>query len=129
MPSGKLNRHRRVAAREAVEAALKTGVEVRTPFFRMLYRAGNGPPCVAFLAGRRVGGAVRRNRARRVLREAYRTSRVDLPSVETLVFVAADKVVDARWTEVKEALATALGRASDRIAREWEGRKSGLAEG
>lgn len=38
----------------------------------MVVFAAPGPGMVAFVAGRRVGGAVVRNRARRVLRAAWR---------------------------------------------------------
>jgi ribonuclease P protein component len=49
-------------------------------------RTNGGQPEVAFVAGRRVGGAVQRNRAKRRLRAAARDAR--LPE--------ADLVVDAR---------------------------------
>lgn len=112
MQSDRLNAHRRVADHEAVEATLKSGEAVRTPFFRMLYRVGQGPPGVAFLAGRRVGGAVRRNRAKRVLREAYRTSGIALPTIETLVLVAGERAARAPYRDVKAALDAALMKAS-----------------
>lgn len=127
MPSKRLNEHRRVASRGAVDATLKCGEVVRTPFFRMHYRVGEGPPGVAFLAGRRVGGAVQRNRARRVLREAYRTSGVDLPGIETLVFIASEKAVDAPHLDLKDALAAALCRASDRASSRGNGKAAGAA--
>jgi len=125
--SKRLNAHRRVAGRGAVDVALKTGEVVRTPFFRMHYRLGDGPPRVAFLAGRRVGGAVQRNRARRVLREAYRTSGVDLPGIETLVFVASGKAVRAPHLDVKDALIAALCRTSDRASSRGNGKAAGAA--
>jgi len=78
----------------------------------MCYRTGEGPPGVAFLAGRRVGGAVTRNRAKRVLREAFRTSDVDLTTIETLVLVATDKAATAPFADIKGALTAALRRAS-----------------
>jgi ribonuclease P protein component len=79
----------------------------------MCYRTGEGPPDVAFLAGRRVGGAVKRNRARRVLREAFRTSEPDLAGIETLVFIATDKAATAPRDLLMEAMTAALRRASD----------------
>lgn len=121
------NRHRRIASRDAVDRALKSGQSVRTPFFRMVYRAGDGPPRVAFLAGRRVGGAVRRNRARRVLKEAYRTSGVDLPFVETLVFVAGERAPEAPWGELKTAVAAALVRVSERTGSDGNGKAARAA--
>jgi len=125
--SERLNAHRRVADREAVEAALKSGEALRTPFFRMLYRVGQGPPRVAFLAGRRVGGAVRRNRAKRVLREAYRTSGIALPCVETLVLVAGERAAHAPYADVKAALDGALTKASDRATSRWNGKAASAA--
>jgi ribonuclease P protein component len=125
--SDRLNAHRRVADHSAVEAALKGGEAVRTPFFRMLYRAGQGPPGVAFLAGRRVGGAVRRNRAKRVLREAYRTSGIALPCVETLVLVASERAASAPYGEVKAALDAALEKASGRTTSRGNGKAATAA--
>ncbi len=127
MGSKRQNGHRRIASRGAVDAVLKTGEVTRTPFFRMHYRAGEGPPVVAFLAGRRVGGAVQRNRARRVLREAYRTSGMDLPGVEILVFVASGKAVRAPHLDVKDALIAALCRASDRASSRGNGKAASAA--
>jgi len=123
----RLNSHRRVAQRAAVDATLRTGESVRTPFFRLAYRIGGGPPGVAFLAGGRVGGAVKRNRARRVLREAYRTSEADLSGVETLVLVAADKAATARYGLVRDALWAALGRVSDRVSNRGNGKAAPAA--
>lgn len=94
--------------------AMRAGNVVRTPYFRLHYERGVGPPGVAFLAGKRVGGAVRRNRARRVLREVFRTSGVDLAGVKTLVFVATDKTGGAPHTDIADALNAALRRASDK---------------
>jgi ribonuclease P protein component len=79
----------------------------------MHYERGVGPLGVAFLAGKRVGGAVKRNRARRVLREAFRTSDADLAGVKTLVFVATEKTGGAPHTDITDALNAALRRASN----------------
>ena len=54
---------------------------------------GSGPPRVAFVAGRAVGNAVRRNRAKRRLREAVR--RVPLRDGCDYVVIASAIVVEA----------------------------------
>jgi ribonuclease P protein component len=64
---------------------------------------------VAFIAGRRIGGAVRRNRARRVLREVWR--RV-APSVAEahVVIVAREGILETRTDEVETEMRELLGR-------------------
>jgi ribonuclease P protein component len=55
-----------------IRRILRTGSSHRTTRV-VLYRAPGGDPSrAAWVAGRRVGGAVARNRARRLLREAWR---------------------------------------------------------
>jgi ribonuclease P protein component len=88
---------------------------VRCAYFRLRYRTGVGPPGVAFLAGRKVGGAAKRNRAKRVLREAFRTSDVDLSELETLVFIATERTGAVPFAELKGAVVAALREASDQV--------------
>lgn len=59
-----------------------------------------GTPRVAFVAGRSVGGAVRRNRAKRRLREALRL--VDLPAGRDYVVVATAAVADEPFEALVE---------------------------
>jgi ribonuclease P protein component len=80
----------------------------------MCYQTGEGPPGVAFLAGKQVGGAVRRNRAKRVLREAFRTSDADLSGIETLVFIASRETASARYQDIRRTVHEELCRLSDR---------------
>lgn len=108
-----LKRFRAIKKRRELELTLKTGKVARTDFFRVCYLTGEGPPGVAFLAGRKVGGAVRRNRAKRVLREAFRTSVQDLSRIETLVFVATHRAATARYSDIRDALDRELRRISD----------------
>ena len=46
----------------------------------------------AVVAGRRVGGAVQRNRARRILREAWRQIASHVPPEQDVVLVARAKI-------------------------------------
>ena len=108
-----LGRNRTIRDRKTLELTLRAGEVVRTPYFTVRYRAGEGPPGVAFLAGRKVGKANRRNRARRVLREAFRTIELDLQRVETLVFMATERAATGTYVEIKRSMAAALQRASD----------------
>ena len=114
MPSESLRRFPRINRRETLERALKSGSVARTSYFRLCYQLGEGPPGVAFLAGKKVGGAVKRNRAKRVLREAFRTSDADLSGIEALVFVASHRAATARYSDIRQTLHAELHRIADR---------------
>ena len=53
----------------------------------VLWRASEGPRRVGFAVGRQIRGSVRRNRARRRLREAYRAARDVAPTNVDLVVI------------------------------------------
>lgn len=65
-----------------------------------------GPPQVGIVAGRTVGNAVRRNRAKRRLREAMR--QVELRPDTAYVVVASTDIVAAPFGEVKDRLQAAI---------------------
>ncbi len=66
---------------------------------------------VGFVASRKVGGAVARNRARRRIREAYRKLRAGLPEAAHLVFVARSGAADAEWEELFGEVAELLRKS------------------
>ena len=64
-----------------------------------------------FAAGKRVGTAVARNRAKRVLREAVRTYLPDIQVGWDLVFIARRPIVAATLGQTREAVSHLLQRA------------------
>jgi ribonuclease P protein component len=64
-----------------------------------------------FTAGRRIGGAVQRNRARRLMREAWRSLAGRAGPGFDLVFVARTPIVQEGMQEVAAEMAELLGRA------------------
>lgn len=66
---------------------------------------------VGVAAGRTVGTAVKRNRAKRLLREAMRTLIPSLASGRDLILIARPGLSSATLTETRQALLTLLQRA------------------
>ena len=65
-----------------------------------------------FVAGRRVGNAVKRNRARRLLREAYRRLKAELPTKGfRLVFVARSPCPELSFSDIDREMRLMLQRA------------------
>jgi len=87
-------------------------------------RPNGGPePRLGLAVGKVVGGAVVRNRIKRLLREAFRLHRGELPPAHDLVVVA--KAGDgARWTlaACERSLLALAARAVERL-RKGDGRR------
>jgi len=66
---------------------------------------------------KKVGGAVRRNRWKRVLREAFRLCREQLPAGVDLVVVPRP-AVEPRLAPLQESLLRLAGRIASKLARE-----------
>lgn len=65
----------------------------------------------AFVASRRVGNAVQRNRARRLMREAIRQHLDDIQSGWDCILIARPPILQADFAEVETAVLQLLGRA------------------
>ena len=78
----------------------------------LLYRE-NGLPYNrrAFLASKKVGSSVSRNRARRLLRESYREYQETIREGYDLVFVARKNITDLKCADVKKSMEAAIKKA------------------
>ncbi|MDR1536282.1 MAG: ribonuclease P protein component [Planctomycetota bacterium] len=70
-----------------------------------------GVNLVAVIAGKGLGGAVKRNRARRRLRAAYRQQKNRLPRGWDLAILAKPGFLEAEWPDVKRDVILAAERA------------------
>lgn len=73
--------------------------------------AGSGGPRFGFIVGRKIGGAVSRNRVKRLLREACWTFVDRLHGSVDIVVVAREPILNMRVSDLREALATCATRA------------------
>jgi len=90
---------------------------------------GSEGPRVGIVASRRVGGAVQRNRAKRVLREASRKFVDTLRPGSRMVLVARRSLVDdgVRTPEVVTELERLLAQALERAERPRTGKGEGAS--
>jgi ribonuclease P protein component len=69
-------------------------------------------PRLGVVTSRRIGGAVARSRARRLLRESFRQHQNDLAQPVELVLVARNSIAGKKFTEVERDFLAALNRAN-----------------
>lgn len=94
-----------------IQRVLKTGSAVRSKRVVVYLARGTGQPRGAWVAGRRVGGAVARNRARRLLREAWREISPRVEEGWETVMVARQSIAGAQAQEIVEEVGEVLWRA------------------
>jgi len=70
----------------------------------------SGPTEAAFVASRRVGGAVARNRARRIMRAAWRELRAQVAADFEVVFVARPDIQGAKTQDLEPEMRDLLRR-------------------
>jgi len=109
-----LPRGERLTCPREFQAVFQRGARVERPSVLILWRGADGPRRAGFAVSRQVRGAVRRNRARRRIREAYRASRQLVPEGIRLVVVARPRAGDGPFSEILRDMQDALGA----VARE-----------
>jgi ribonuclease P protein component len=69
------------------------------------------PTRLGVVTSRKIGGAVQRNRARRLLRESFRRHQHDLAQPVEIVLVARNSIAGKNFADVERDYLTALKRA------------------
>lgn len=104
-------RHRRLRSPAEFDAVFKRGARLGGRLFLLVVAENpHGFDRLGLAVGRRVGGAVARNRARRLLRESFRRAAARPEGGRDLVVVARPEIVGCGQAEVDREL-------NDRIAR------------
>jgi ribonuclease P protein component len=65
----------------------------------------------AFLASKKVGNSVKRNRARRLMKESFRILENDVQTGYDILFVARYNIIYVKCNDVRNAMETALNKA------------------
>jgi ribonuclease P protein component len=89
----------------------KKGAKAHGRYLVVIFiKNGRGYNRRAFLASKKVGKAVARNRARRLMREAYRSLTPRLRSGYDILFIARNTILDADCAEVTKAMKSSLAK-------------------
>ena len=108
----RVQKRNRLRTHRDFERATKAGARVSRPEFVLYHAAGEGSPVprIGFAVGKRIGGAVVRNRVRRRLREAVRPLIGRLAACD-VVIVARPAAVGAGVEDLGRAIAQAASGA------------------
>lgn len=87
------------------------GKSVGDRYVVLFYRKNNLPYSRrAFLASKKVGNSVRRNRARRLMKESVRLMEQKLPDGYDFIFIARNTIAGAKCADVKKSIESACRR-------------------
>ncbi len=113
----KFRRRDRLCRKREFEAVLRRGMRV-TDHRLIVWACANdgGPPRLGLIVGRRVGNAPARNRAKRLLREAFRLTRHELPPGQDLICSPVPGA-DLSLPSAIQSLVNLAGQLARRAAR------------
>ena len=74
----------------------------------------------AFLASKKVGNSVQRNRARRLMKECWRQIREDLPAGYDFIIIARNRINGTKCQQVMDSLSNAVKRTGIKNRRRKE---------
>lgn len=107
-----MQRRFRLTRSEDFKRVRRFGKSYAHPLLVLVVQAADGSALrVGVAAGRTVGNAVKRNRAKRLVREAVRTLIPSLGAGWDILLIARPALVSCNVFEVREALLTLLRRA------------------
>lgn len=115
--TGRFPRSERLTSGAEIQALFQQGKRIERPSLIVLWRETESPCRAGFAVTRQVRGSVRRNRARRRLREAFRAARAAAPAQAAVVVLGKRGALDTPLPELTEQLRGALAAIPERRAR------------
>ena len=92
-------------------AIYNKGKSVGDRYVVLFYRKNHLPyNRIAYLASKKVGNAVRRNRARRLMKESVRLTNLEFPTGYDFIIIARNTITNAKCADVKRSFDSALKR-------------------
>ena len=107
----RLRRHERITKRTDFEIAFKKGRCYSTHYFTIILHNNNRDVLrLGMAVSGKVGGAVKRNRVKRLLREYFRLNKDRLPEGHDIVFIAKSESITLDYFTLAEELSKFFGR-------------------
>ena len=108
-----MERKNRLNSTLDIQRVRRHGKSIAHPFFVLIYlrdeKVGNAP--VGVIASKAVGGAVERNRAKRVLRSAATELHENMDPHSMILLIARQEILEHDTPEITEILAEQLKKA------------------
>ena len=117
MTSRRFGKGQRVRRKDEFQRVFDKGVRVSSRYFTLLLVPSAGSSArLGIVASRKLGDAVRRNRAKRLIREVFRLNQ-PLPAGAgvDLVVIPRRELFDAHFSEIESDFRAAWRRASARL--------------
>ena len=118
MQSQRFSKARRVRRRAEFQRAFESGVRIKARYFTLVVAPGEGPgDRLGIVASRKLGDAVRRNRAKRLIRELFRRTPENQgrPSLD-LVVIPRRELFDAAYSSLEADFRAAMRRTGLRLS-------------
>ena len=112
--TGRFPRHERLTRAADFQTLFQQGTRIEQPSLVLLWRRGGAGRRVGFAVSRQVRGSAKRNRVRRRLREAYRSSRAAAPPEVEMVMVGRPGALAAPFEKLVSEVQGALTSISER---------------
>ena len=123
LPGLKFPRQRRIRKRPEFNTVFDRGQRIHGRFFTFLLLPTTITRSrLGIVASRKIGGAVQRNRAKRLIREMFRTEvRLASPPAIDLVVIPRRELVEAEFATAAQDFRNTLRRGLDRLASNRRG--------
>jgi ribonuclease P protein component len=109
------DKSRRVRRRGDFQQVFDRGLRLQGRFMTVLTAAAPGTACrLGIVASKKLGGAVVRNRAKRLIREVFRNNPPSIRPAADIIVIPRRELLTARYSEIEDDFKTICRRMATR---------------